>query len=510
MLIPIKALSSLSIKNFLVLLLTVGVGLILQNKLNAQVYSFPEIKEIFFSERPQTGDSTMRADCFGSIDDMILHNYPPLHPEAKPFFKTMLKKAILEIKYEKITDGASVWQIFNHGFVIKTPTVTFGIDLFDYFNTEEFMELADLLDVYLVTHSHIDHYSIRLIIEMAKQGKPIVGPFEFNHATKKMGPGQDAYFSGLYIRAHDGLHSLPVRQYEIQTPEGLKILHTGDNQTSATLPLVSDVDILLLNSWINESGFISNIEGVRIAINKIKPKVTLPGHIMELGHLGGWYPPEPYRDPIASDDGSLISDFYILGWGERYHYNNSTNDSINPNIIENITYQNYKDSIMVFWDSPRVSEDGDTSTFYRVIVDDSTDFFTENHQAFFNDMINNIKIFSYDDCGNQSVGYAEADVTVSSNEDQFLINNIEGLFLKNFPNPFISSTTFKYELKNSGKVILKIFNLAGQEVATLFEGFQPIGEHEIEWDAREFPSGVYFYNLRTKEGIITNKCVLHK
>ena len=82
----------------------------------------------------------------------------------------------------------------------------------------------------------------------------------------------------------------------------------GDNQTSETLPNVSNIDVLLLNAWINESGAVHWIEGARIAINKMKANVTLPGHILELGHLNSGNA-VPYRDPIASDNGTLASEY---------------------------------------------------------------------------------------------------------------------------------------------------------------------------------------------------------
>jgi len=103
--------------------LVVTIFYFLNFEASAQTYTFPEIKEHFLRERAQTGNITIRNECFGSIDDLILGTYPPLHPDTKDFFRFMLQKAILEIKTEVVTTGATIWQIYNHGFIIKTASV---------------------------------------------------------------------------------------------------------------------------------------------------------------------------------------------------------------------------------------------------------------------------------------------------------------------------------------------------------------------------------------------------
>ncbi|UCE08282.1 MAG: T9SS type A sorting domain-containing protein, partial [bacterium] len=70
---------------------------------------------------------------------------------------------------------------------------------------------------------------------------------------------------------------------------------------------------------------------------------------------------------------------------------------------------------------------------------------------------------------------------------------------QNYPNPFNPSTTIKYNLIESSNVILKIYNLGGQKVATLDNGFKIAGEHDINWQPKGLPSGIYFYRLQAGE-----------
>ncbi len=66
---------------------------------------------------------------------------------------------------------------------------------------------------------------------------------------------------------------------------------------------------------------------------------------------------------------------------------------------------------------------------------------------------------------------------------------------QNFPNPFNPGTTIAFTLPVSCRATLKIYNLQGQEVATLVSEKLGEGEHRTEWDAAGLPSGVYFYTL---------------
>jgi len=80
----------------------------------------------------------------------------------------------------------------------------------------------------------------------------------------------------------------------------------------------------------------------------------------------------------------------------------------------------------------------------------------------------------------------------------------------NYPNPFNASTTVTFELPIDSNVSLEVYNLIGQKVAVLADGYTQAGKHSVTWDASNQSSGVYFYKLLTDENVSTKRMTLLK
>ena len=80
----------------------------------------------------------------------------------------------------------------------------------------------------------------------------------------------------------------------------------------------------------------------------------------------------------------------------------------------------------------------------------------------------------------------------------------------NFPNPFNPATTISYDLPRQGIVSLKVYNIVGEEIATLVNAEQPAGRYKIDWNASELASGVYFYRIQAAEFVDVKKMILMK
>jgi hypothetical protein len=79
---------------------------------------------------------------------------------------------------------------------------------------------------------------------------------------------------------------------------------------------------------------------------------------------------------------------------------------------------------------------------------------------------------------------------------------------QNYPNPFNPATTIKFNLTKAGFVTLKIYNVLGSEIASLMNSYLTAGEHEFFFNASEYPSGIYFYELKSDKYSETRKMVL--
>ena len=99
--------------------------------------------------------------------------------------------------------------------------------------------------------------------------------------------------------------------------------------------------------------------------------------------------------------------------------------------------------------------------------------------------------------------------TYTSISDEF-VNPKEFSLSQNYPNPFNPKTIINYELQMTNEVELSIYNLLGQKVATLVSGRRVAGQHQVEWDATRFSSGIYFYRLKTENGHMIKKMQLIK
>jgi 5'-nucleotidase len=85
-----------------------------------------------------------------------------------------------------------------------------------------------------------------------------------------------------------------------------------------------------------------------------------------------------------------------------------------------------------------------------------------------------------------------------------------GNLSSNYPNPFNPSTTISISLPQSSVVRLRIYNMLGQEVATLLNGEMSAGHHDVVWNAGDAASGMYYYCLEAGSVRETKKMLLLK
>ncbi|MEO8167724.1 MAG: T9SS type A sorting domain-containing protein, partial [bacterium] len=81
---------------------------------------------------------------------------------------------------------------------------------------------------------------------------------------------------------------------------------------------------------------------------------------------------------------------------------------------------------------------------------------------------------------------------------------------QNFPNPFNSTTTIRYQLSSLTFVCFKVYDVLGREIVALINEERPPGGYSVTFDASNLASGVYFYRLIINKQAITRKMILQK
>jgi hypothetical protein len=108
------------------------------------------------------------------------------------------------------------------------------------------------------------------------------------------------------------------------------------------------------------------------------------------------------------------------------------------------------------------------------------------------------------DLDGKSETFPDIEVTVGVIPGAFVLT-------QNYPNPFNPTTTIEFVVPQSGFVTMKVYNVLGQQVATLFEGNAESGRiNTALFNASNLPSGLYFYTLRSAGKIETKRMILMK
>lgn len=277
-----------------------------------------QIKETLLNNPPNLGDPNIRKQAILELDEILIDESLRNSQKVFDFYKSMIQNVNSELNSE-VSEGIRIWMMYNHGFIVKTPENVFAFDLVDGYSVWQTSrsyqlpnQLVNEIEVMFVSHEHNDHEDRTIINKIKNNGGYVINTDDVDSIV----------INGLQIKLHYGKHSVLNRIFEVTTANGYKIVHTGDNQTSRALPDISDIDLLLLNAWVNESGLSTAVEGNRSCINILEPSVMIPGHIQELSHELSYDSRSriPYEWSFLVDDVPIPSIIQVMAWGECYNY----------------------------------------------------------------------------------------------------------------------------------------------------------------------------------------------
>lgn len=230
-----------------------------------------------------------------------------------------------QIKSETPEDGSTmIWLLYNMGFIVKTPSTCFGIDV----NHRLAEQLEPYLDFICVTHDHGDHKSIELMNAMHKAGKPVLSNFYTTskdyHSTNagKYSIGNTSIRTN--ITDHDATLKNFTTVFRIDAGNdsgNFTLLHCGDSSFDPNQ--YTNVDggspsLLILRSGAKiENNIIGKGSG------QVDPKNVFLSHLIELRHK---ISESPMRYTIMGTLEKIPNisnnNTFVPFWGERFIWKN--------------------------------------------------------------------------------------------------------------------------------------------------------------------------------------------
>ena len=309
-----------------------------------------QANEVFANHPPGWPEPPSRRSAFLLMDGVLHDEYAPLRPPVQDFFKTRMKAAIDEIEQTEIKDGARIWKLYNHGFLIRTRSVTIGFDLVrgksvrveDFsIGNDDMKRLIDQCDVLFISHYHGDHAEEWVALSFIDQGKPVVAPpavwkdkpihKEITHLERNPHTIQTLPVQGgqkkLKVVVYPGHQGANIENNVslVITPEGFSFSQMGDQSNDDDFEWIDEVgnhhvvDVLMPNCWTTDI--------VRVA-KGFNPAFIITGHENEMGHTIDHREPYwlTYQRRAGSDRFGGSSElgydtpFILMTWGESYHY----------------------------------------------------------------------------------------------------------------------------------------------------------------------------------------------
>jgi len=81
---------------------------------------------------------------------------------------------------------------------------------------------------------------------------------------------------------------------------------------------------------------------------------------------------------------------------------------------------------------------------------------------------------------------------------------------QNYPNPFKETTTIDFILETPSQVVLEVFSIGGEKICQLINEQKSPGKYSVPFNAKDLPTGIYYYRLQTETGISSRKMTLIK
>ncbi len=193
------------------------------------------------------------------------------------YYEKSFDKIVSELKTACPKNNETIfWHVYNMGYIVKTQSSCFSIDL----SHRRGDELEPFLDFALVTHNHNDHYTLPFLKKMAAAGKNIYSNFYPSPGYSKLSENR-IHNNGITLYSYESDHNSMLRKFMMPFEIILDncILFTGGDSCNAEQLYhhAPCIDYFIVHPYVG-------LDTVTAAKKTLQPRVTLISHLMEFGH----------------------------------------------------------------------------------------------------------------------------------------------------------------------------------------------------------------------------------
>jgi len=294
--------------------------------------SFAWIDDMLARFPPSTPEHPVRRAALTRLDDILHINSAPRKKIVQDYFIKRMERVTAEIESTKITRGARIWKLYNHGFLVRTPSVSYTYDFvpgpprIDGFRIvpDTLKRLAAQSDATFISHLHSDHANQEVAQLFLSAGKPVVAPEGLwkdnaGFAARLTYPRRNATevheIAKLKVVAYPGHQGRDILNnvHLVTTPEGFTSIQTGDQSNTEDFAWIGHigsqhkVDALLPNCWTTD---------IQRMVRGVNPRYVITGHENEMAHT------VPHREDYTQTYNHLYGSpwpLVLMTWGESFH-----------------------------------------------------------------------------------------------------------------------------------------------------------------------------------------------
>jgi L-ascorbate metabolism protein UlaG (beta-lactamase superfamily) len=279
--------------------------------------------------KPTLPEHPVRRAALIRLDDILHIESAPRKQIIQTYYRARMERALQDIERTEVHEGARIWKLYNHGFLVRTPSASYCYDIVpgpprnDEFRVapewiKRFVKQSDAL---MISHLHSDHASQEVAAAFLQADKAVVCPdglwAETQALASRLTYARDKTVEEGKLRVtsfpgHQGTSIL--NNVHMVTSDEFTTMQTGDQSNLEDFSFLGQiggkhkVDVLMPNCWTPD---------LQRMMRGVNPRFVMTGHENELAHV------VPHREDYTQTWQHAFGSQYplfVLTWGESYAF----------------------------------------------------------------------------------------------------------------------------------------------------------------------------------------------